>query len=180
MEVEYFTHEYVPNSGEIASMNIKRAPRVMFSLSLVPNWRVRIDLARFMKRKLAKRFGDIALHPGYLLKVSALVVGLNGEKFLVGVRRSKCPPGNANRFWRITIDPYRFPAPARQFPEVEQERYANDLLVISKEVHAVLTGTLGVEGLRWWFVGWDLKKPGVRTPAELPWHAEVLATSQGS
>jgi hypothetical protein len=73
----------------------------------------------------------------------------------------------------MSITPSKFPVPGNGFPEVEQERYAKDLMVISNEVHAVLTRTPGVTRLRWWFLGWDVSKPGVRTPAELPWHAQV-------
>jgi hypothetical protein len=146
-----------------AQMGTKRAPRVAFSLNIVPKWRARIDLARMMSQQLSTRFGHISLHPGYFFRASVLVVNLNLERVLVGVRENRYP-GNTARFWEIAINPSRFPAPAKRFPDDEQERYAKDLLVISEEVHAVLTRTPGVAQLRWWFVGWDVGKPGVRRP----------------
>jgi hypothetical protein len=82
-------------------------------------------------------------------------------------------PGNTVRFWQISINPPGFPAPAKRFPDDEQERYAKDLLVISNEVHAVLTRTPGVAQLHWWFVGWDVNKPGVRRPVDLPWREDA-------
>ena len=78
------------------------------------------------------------------------------------------------------INASRFPEPGKRFPEDEQERYAKDLMVISNEVHAVLAGTPGVTRLRWWFVGWDVSKPGVKSPEELPWHLDVLGPGQSS
>jgi hypothetical protein len=153
-------------------MSIKKAPRVGFSLNLVPRWRARIDLARYMTRQLSKRFGHISLHPGYLFRASVLVVNLKGEKFLLAVRENKRPVNN-DRAWEILLNPSRFPSPAKRFPEDEQERYAKDLLVISTEIDAVLTRTPGVARLRWWFVGWDVNKPGVRRPVNLPWHPDA-------
>jgi hypothetical protein len=105
-------------------------------------------------------------------------VTLNGEKFIVLVRENKYP-GNKVRMWEIMINPYRFPTPSERFPEDEQERYAKDLMTLSDEVHAVLTRTPGITRLRWWFVGWDVTKPGVQTPAELPWHIDALEERQG-
>lgn len=75
--------------------------------------------------------------------------------------------------WEIAINAVRFPAPLKRFPEDQQIKYANDLMVISNEVHAVLTKTVGVTRLRWWFAGWDASKPGVRTPAQLPWRVDA-------
>jgi hypothetical protein len=161
-------------SIEIARMSIKQAPRVGFGLQIVPKWRARLDLARMMTRQLSKRFGHIPLYLGFFFWNSVLVVSLSGEKFLVVVRENKYS-GNAVRMWEISITPSKFPVPAKHFPQNEQEAYAKDLIVISNEVHAVLRRTPGVTRLRWWFVGWDVSKPGVRSPAELPWNAQVPA-----
>lgn len=149
-------------------MNVKRAPRVGFGLQIVPKWRARVDLARMMTRQLSKRFGYIPLYPGYLFRASVLIVNLNGEKFLVRVREDKYP-GSTVRMWEISINPSRFAVPGERLPEDEQQRYAKDLMVICNAIHAVLTRTPGVTRLRWCFVGWDVNKSRVRTPAELPW-----------
>jgi hypothetical protein len=159
-------------AGAHAQMSIKNAPRVAFGLQLVPKWRARVDLARLMTRKLSKRFGHIWLHLGLFFKASVLVVHLNGEEFFVVVRENKYS-GNTVRMWEIAINPSRFPVPGLNFPEDEQRKYTPDLMVLSHEVHAVLARTPGVTRLRWWLVGWDVKTPGVRTPAELPWHRDV-------
>jgi hypothetical protein len=124
-----------------------------------------------MARQLSKRFGHVSVYPGYFLKASVLVVNFNAEKFLLGVRKNKYR-GYAVPMWEISINPSRFPTPAKRFPEDEQERYAQDLLVISKELDAVLTRTPGIERLRWWFVGWDIHKAGVRRPVDLPWRLD--------
>lgn len=163
-------------------MSIKKAPRVAFGLNIVPKWRARVDLARMMTRQLSKRFGHIPLYPGYLFfNNSALLVTLNGEKFVVLVREDKSKyPGPKDRMWQILISPYKFRSPAVCFPKDEQERYAKDLMVISNEVHTVLSRTPGISRLRWWFVGWDFNQPGVRTPAELPWRMDASEMHQGS
>jgi hypothetical protein len=131
-----------------------------------------MDLARMMTRQLSKRFEHVRLYTGWIFfRNSVVEVDLNGEKFIVVIRENKYP-GNPARMWEIMINPYRFPIPGKRFREEEQERYANDLRLISNEVHAVLSRTPGVTRLRWWFFGWDISKPGVRTPAELPWRIE--------
>lgn len=121
-------------------MSMNRTPWVGFGLQIVPKWRVRIDLARMMTRQLSKRFGHIRLSPGYFFRVSVLVVNLNGDKFLVGIRENK-HPGNTVRMREIWASPARFPVSSDHFPEEEQDRYAKDLTVISNEIHAVLSQT---------------------------------------
>lgn len=153
-------------------MNIKRAPRVGFGLQIVPKWRARVDIARMMAWHLSKRFSRVKLYPGYVLRNSVLVVWLNGDKFVLVVRKEKNSRNEA-RMWQILINPARFPEPGKHFPEEEQERYAQDLRVISNEVHAVLARATGITRLRWWFVGWDMKQPGVRKPADLPWRVDA-------
>lgn len=153
-------------------MSVKRAPRVGFGLELRPKWRARVDLARYMTRKLSKRFADVRLYPGYVFRASVLVVNLNGERFFIAVRKDKYR-GNTGSMWDILINPSRFPEPGKRFPEDEQEKYAKDLRLISNEIHAVLARTPGVTRLRWWFFGWDVNKPGVRTPSQLPWLVDV-------
>ena len=159
-------------------MSVKKAPRVAFGLEIVPRWKARLDLARMMRRQLSKRFGRILFHPGFISKLSVLGLELNGERFLVGIRENKYP-GNTAKMWEIAINPARFPVPTKSFPEDEQERYAKDLIVISNEVHAVLARTPGVTRMRWWFVGWDVGNPGMRTPRELPWR-EVVSELDGA
>lgn len=160
-------------------MSINRTPWVGFDLQIVPKWRARIDLARMMARQLSKRFGRVRLSPGFLFRVSVLVVSLNGEKFLIGIRENK-HPGNTVRMWEIWASPSRYPRSSDHFPEDEQERYAKDLMVISNEIHAVLARTPGVTRLRWWFAGWDRMKPAVRTPRELPWDKDSAEVHQNS
>jgi hypothetical protein len=112
------------------------------------------------------------LYPGYFFRASVILVNLNGEGFFIVVRKNKCP-GNTGSMWGILINPSRFPEPGKSFPEDDQERCAKDLRLISDEVHAVLARTSGVTRLRWWFFGWDVNRPGVRTPSQLPWRVDV-------
>lgn len=160
-------------------MSMNRTPWVGFGLQIVPKWRARIDLARMMTRQLSRCFGHIRLSPGYFFRVSVLVVNLNGDKFLVGIRENK-HPGNTVRMWEIWASPARFPVSSDHFPEEEQDRYAKDLTVISNEIHAVLSQTPGVTRLRWWFAGWDRTMPGVRTPRELPWRKDSAEVHEDS
>lgn len=160
-------------------MSIKRAPRVGFGLQIVPKWRARVDLARWLTRQLSKRFGQIPLYPGFFFRASILVISLNNKKFHVRVRENKYP-GNTMRMWEIGVNPsIFFPVLGERLAENEQERYAKDLLAISNEIHAVLTKTPEVTGLRWWFAGWDVKKPGVPTPAKLPWRIDASESADG-
>ena len=152
---------------------IKKAPRVGFSLNLVPRWRARVDLARVIARHLSKRFGRISVHPGYLFRASVLALMTNGEGFLLALRENR-NPGNPARSWEILINPSRYPSPGKHFPNEEENKYAKDLLAVSTAVHAVHSEIAGVERLRWWFVGWEVNKPAVRTPGDLPWHLGKL------
>lgn len=166
-------------------LGFKKAPRAGFGLRIVPKWRARVDLAKWLSRQLSKRFGHIPLYPGYLFRASILVVSLNNEKFHVRVHENKYPgnnPGKTERIWVVGVNPSRFPVLGERFTEDEQEKYAKDLLVISNEIHAALTGTPEVTGLRWWFAGWDFQRPGVPTPAKLPWSLDAaqLGSADGA
>ncbi len=45
-------------------------------------------------------------------------------------------------------------------------------MLVSVEIEKFLTNMRSVTRQAWFFEGWEAKKPGVRTPAELPWQVE--------
>jgi hypothetical protein len=122
------------------------------------------------ERHLSQHFGQIRSIQRLVLPVSVLLLKLPGGDFTVTIRRVL-----RKRFaeWRIGVDPLAYPGLWKKLPKEEERKYAKDLLLISTEIHALLTSVPGITRVRWFFEGWNLRRPGVRTPAELPWYMDV-------
>jgi hypothetical protein len=107
----------------------------------------------------------------WIFPVSLLKITLPAGDFSVGIARRRRKGPNYGT-WSISIDPVIGRVPGNISNE-EQRKRAKDLMLISEEIHALLADIPGVTGLRWFFEGWDNKTPGVRTPADLPWHVDI-------
>jgi hypothetical protein len=153
-------------------MSIQRVPRVGFSLELLPARRAREELAGMLHRHLSKRFGPVRAFRRFLFPVSLLTLNLAEDKYVVAINREK-PKNRDQGEWHVAIDPLEYPVPMKNLPKHEERKYARNLMIISDEIHVLLAGTPGVTRLRWFFDGWDARKPGVRTPGELPWYVDV-------
>lgn len=151
-------------------MSIHRVPRVQFCLELLPVRRARKELALMFEKHLAKRFGPVRVFKRVFLPVSILTLNIRDSKFVIAVTRERRKKHDNE--WYVSVDPIEYPAP-KNLPRELERKYATDMLAISEEMNVLLTGVPGVTRLRWYFEGWDIKKPGVRTPAELPWHVDV-------
>jgi hypothetical protein len=126
------------------------------------------------ERHLTKRFGPVRMFKRVFLPVSILTFNVLETKFVIAVtpeRRKKY-----DNEWYVSVDPIEYPV-SKDLPRELEMKYAGNLLAISEEINVLLTDIPGVTRLRWYFEGWDKKKPGVRTPAELPWHMDVLQLS---
>lgn len=147
-------------------MIIQRYPRVSFNLELLPARGARKELARRFEQHLSKHFGPVRTRR-LLFPIYLLILKLSSGDFAVGIARRR-RWGPDYRAWYIAIDPAR-----GNVPNEEQRKHAKDLILISDEIHALLSGIPEITRLRWYFDGWDNKTPGVRTPAELPWHLDI-------
>lgn len=163
--------------GDSEHAALQKVPRVMFSLDLAPVRRARRKLADRLARRLSEKFGTVDVFPRAIFPVAYLKLKVDGLDFGVCIAHRKAQgPGNGE--WRVTIDPFDAPAPLANLSRDEQRDCARDLRMrglrmISDEIHAEVTTISGVTRLRWFFRGWDVKKPGVQTPAELPWQVSV-------
>lgn len=122
------------------------------------------------ERHLSKRFGPMRVLKRVFLPVSILTLNVLDDEFVIAVtpeRRKKY----ANE-WYVSIDPIQYPAP-KKLPRELEMKFATQLLTISEEMNVLLTSVSGVTRLRWYFEGWDIARPGVRTPAELPWSVDA-------
>jgi len=125
-----------------------------------------------LERHLSARFGPVRSSRLNILSVSQLMLTADGNDFLVAFAREK-HKGQDDGAWLLTINPIDYPVPRRNLPKGEEGKYSKGLMLISGEIEALLTNTLAVTRQGWFFEGWEAKKPGVRTPAELPWHVDV-------
>lgn len=107
-----------------------------------------------------------------ILPVSQLMLAADGKKFLVAFACEKRSVQDGCA-WLLTINPAAYPVPRRPLPKDVEGTYSKGLMLINDEVEAVLTNTLGVARKGWFFEGWEAKRSGVRTPAELPWQVDV-------
>jgi len=153
----------------------ERAPRAAFELAPGPSAMVRRRLALTLKQHLSRTTRPI-LHLNrflFLFPMTSLTVASEGCKIVVFIRPHKRSESTPKR-WHIIVDPLLRPGALEKLPIDEREKWHRNLLRVSSEVHAALVGVSGIARLRWFFDGWDPKQPGVSTPAELPWHANVL------
>jgi hypothetical protein len=167
-----FTRQPIGHLGESTCATLQRMPRVMFSLDLPRGRRRRNTLPKVLARQLSEKFGTIEVFPRTILSLSCLKFKVNRFDFVVRIAQRKAQ-GARNGEWFVAVDPFDAPAPLANLSRDEQIEYARDLRLISDGVHAVLVAMPGVTRLRWFVDGWESEKPGVRTPAELPWHLGI-------
>jgi hypothetical protein len=155
------------HGGEPLAQSLRR-PRVIFSLDILPKRSARGRLADTLARYLSEKFGRVIVFPRVIHPVAGLLLKVSGVYFSVSILRRK-PRGPRNGEWVVAIDPLDAPPHLTNPTGEEQRKYARDLKVISEELHGALATNPGITRLRWFFEGWDVKIPAVRTPAELPW-----------
>jgi len=102
-----------------------------------------------------------------------LIVNVDGKEVLVSLLRdgSRRELPEYQREWMVLVDP--FSGPVWQVLRHGSEKgYQDVFLAVSNEIHGMLVTIPRITALRWYFKGWDPKKPAVRTPSELPWQVE--------
>lgn len=158
-----------PDEGEYHPLRL--APRAMFTLDLLSACGARGKLADMFAKRLSEQFSPVQVVRRMIYPVSFLLFKVGEIDYSVGITRKR-PRGPQKGEWFVRIDPVDAASGIKNSTIDEQRTYARDLRLICDEIHAVLATTPGISRLRWFFEGWDVKKPGVRTPAELPWHAD--------
>lgn len=153
-------------------MSIQKVPRAGFGMDCARTGRLRRELARLLGRHLRKSFDSIRVYPRYFFPISQVVLRSGGHGFVVSVGREKLI-GKDEGDWYVVINLLGYPVPLKSLPKDVESKYAKDLMRISEEIHAILSSVSGITRLRWYFEGWDVNIPGVRTSAELPWHADA-------
>jgi hypothetical protein len=149
---------------------LRLAPRAMFTLDLLPALGARGKLADMFARRLSEQFGPIQVIRRVIHPVAFLAFKVGGVDYGVGITRRRHREPRKGE-WYVLVDPLDAASGVTD-PTIDERRtYARDLRLISVEIHAVLSTAPGVTRLRWFFEGWDVKKPGVQTPPELPWQA---------
>lgn len=155
---------------------IRKLPRAVFGLELQPAGSVRQELADLLKGALSKRFGLVQVRYPFIQRFyrqSMLILSVNGKDVLVRVLRneSRQEQPEYQREWMVLVD--RFSGPVWQVLKHDSERgYESEFSAVSDEIHELLIKIPGITRLRWYFKGWDPKKPAVQTPAELPWQSD--------
>lgn len=160
-------------------MNLRKLPRALFGFELQPAPPTRQELADFLKEGLSKRFGPVQVRYSFiqrLYRMSSLILSVHDKKVLVILLRdgSRRDLPEYQREWMILINP--FSGPVRQVLRHDSERgYEGEFLVVGNEIHELLLKVPRITTLRWYFKGWNPKRPCVRTPSELPWGMGITA-----
>ena len=152
-------------------VSIQRVPRVYFRLELPSARRARRQIMQMLERHLSANFSQVRRFSFNILPVSQLMLIADGNNFIVTLGREK-RRGQDDRAWLFTINPLDYPVPIRNLPKHEERKYLKGLMLVSVEIEKFLTNMRSVTRQAWFFEGWEAKKPGVRTPAELPWQVE--------
>lgn len=150
---------------------LRLAPRAMFTVDALPALGARGKLADVFARRLSEQFGPIQVIRRVIYPVAFLAFKVGDVDYSVGVTRRHRGPRKGE--WYVLIDPLDAASGVTNPTGDEQRTYARDLRLISDEIHGVLSTAPGVTRLRWFFEGWNVKKPGLQTPSELPWQAGV-------
>lgn len=152
-------------------MGIQKVPRVWFRAELSSVRGARRELSRMLERHLSARFGPVRSCWLPFLSISQLMLNVDGNDFLVALAQEKrTVPGTGP--WLLTINPLDYPVPKRSLPKEREKTYSKGLMLISDEIEVLLANTPTVTRHRWFFEGLG-GKPGVKTPAELPWHMDI-------
>jgi hypothetical protein len=154
-------------------MSLRKLPRAIFGFGLQPALPTRQELARVLEQGLSKRFGPVQVRYPIIQRLyreSMLIVNVGGKEVLVSLLRdgSRRELPEYQKEWMVLVDPFSGPV-WRVLRHGSESGYESEFLAISNVVHALLGEVPRIKGLRWYFKGWDPKKPAVRTPSELPW-----------
>lgn len=79
---------------------------------------------------------------------------VNQKSFLIGLKESKFGKSE----WIVQVGPVNKPL-----------GYSEEILLICREIHAVLTTTRGITAIRWYFEDFHNQSAAVTTPDQLPW-----------
>lgn len=137
-------------------------PRVAFRLDGLNSRRAQKEFARMLQQHLSITFGPIRFVRQFPFAASVLVLTVDGDEFYVGVRYV---PRDRESYIAIHFLP--------SIPKDEERKVTRHLMRICDEINALLINMPAVTRLRWYLEGWDVKKPAVRTPGELPWKLDV-------
>jgi len=158
-------------------MNLRKLPRAIFGFELQPALPTRQDLADLIKEGLSKSFGPVQVRYPFiqrLYRVSTLILSVNGKEVLVSLMRDgfRRDLPEYQREWMVLVDPFSGPV-WRVLRHDSENGYESTFLAVSNEIHALLVKVPRITALRWYFKGWNPKKPCVRTPSELPWREDI-------
>jgi hypothetical protein len=159
-------------------MSLQRVPRVFIRLEMPPTRKALREVSRMLERHLSPRFCRVRSSRFNILPVSHLMLTAEGNEFVITLMHGK-RGGQDDGAWLLTINPLGYPVPMKNLSKEEEMKYSKGLRIISDEIDALLISMPSVTRHRWFFEGWDAKKPGMRTPAELPWQSDV-AESRGT
>jgi hypothetical protein len=155
-------------------VNIRKLPRAWFSSELPPGRKGRKELASLLEQHLAHRFGPVELIQPLIPPLSIFTLSVRGVDFQMGMGRARRKGPDRSAWW-VAIDPEVSHPP--KLSNAALKNYAPGLMLISNEVHYMLTGISGITRLRWGFETGSRKIVQIaRSPADLPWHADVLNT----
>jgi hypothetical protein len=86
-----------------------------------------------------------------------VMVEVSQKCFLIGLKKSKFEKSE----WIMQVGPVDSPL-----------GYSEEILLICREIHTVLTTTAGVTAIRWYFEGFHNQSVAATTPDQLPWTTE--------
>lgn len=163
---------------------IRQVPRAVFGFELQPDLPTRRELADLLKEGLSKRFGLVQTRYPLIQRLyrqSMLILKVNDKEVLVSLLRdgSRSELPDYQREWMVLVDPFSRSILQVLKPDSEKG-HESALLAVSSEMHTMLGTVPRIIALRWYFKGWDPKKPAVHTPAELPWLPRTPELPKGS
>jgi hypothetical protein len=110
------------------------------------------ELPRVLERQLGTRFDSVKMKKMPFMASWAFVLQMKQKPYSAVLGRSKY----ADDEWLLLVSPPNTPD-------------ASELIVVCREIHALVTAIANVTAVRWYFEGPHNQTAAVATPDELPW-----------
>jgi hypothetical protein len=142
-------------------------PLVCFKVQFASATKAGDELSRIVENHLSTHFGSLRREQKLRWWFPQLVALQIGEKRLsVGWHKRKFREGE----WILFVSPSEVPILWNRLRGRKPIADTRELILISRQIHALLTSVAGITNIRWYFRAFRREgRQAVATPDELPW-----------
>ena len=147
------------------NLNYSKTPHVCFKANFLPATRAGDDLPRLLERDLHARFASVRIIKSRFLAPLVVVLQAGKKSYSVVLGRSKY----ADDEWLLLVGSPDTPKLLDRLCRRQPLFDSSELMLICREIHALLTAIPNISAVRWYFEGFRSQTIAVASPDELPW-----------